>query len=140
MFGGLVRPRPEVALLLRDQGSSPTSGHGYGRGDHAPIRRTMDRQSARRWLTAALPLASAALYYAWLASDSRQAAACGAFRLTYGFIPFMAFPGVAAGLAAIVERRDWRRSITLVLGATLLAVIAVAFVWLYWFGNHHCGD
>jgi hypothetical protein len=92
------------------------------------------------WLAAWTPVASAAVYYGWLASDSGGFQPCDALSLAGGFIPFFVLPTVTVAVKTRLARRSWSGVAGLVAVPAVASIAALVFVWLVWFGKDHCGE
>jgi hypothetical protein len=80
-------------------------------------------------LAAWLPLASAAVYFGWLARDSVGFDPCAARSLNYGLLPFLALPVMIVAIRARIVNRPWLTVIGLAAAAAMASVLALAFVW-----------
>ena len=99
----------------------------------------MGRFGRPGWLVVWTPLASAILYFVWIAVRTpglREP--CGDFSQGYGLIPFFAVPPLIVALRA---RLAGRPAFWLAFQTTVLTALALLLVWSEWFRRHYaCGE
>jgi hypothetical protein len=92
------------------------------------------------WLAASVPLASAAIYYAWLKADSAGFDPCGALSLNYGFVPFFLLPAPIVAMRARAAGRSRPAVIGFAVATIVFTAFLIAGLWLGAFGGSHCGE